>query len=326
VEELTRDLGAGVHAIDTRMGGYDGITAGYLLLTERPCLVETGTALSAPVVREALEALGLSPTDLATVVVTHIHLDHAGGVGDIASLYPDAEVVVHERGARHLVDPSRLVASARMVYGDVMDEMFGDLKPTEATRVRAVNDGDVVELGGGRVLTAYYSPGHAQHHVGLLDSLSGDLYVGDAAGIYIPEKAMVRPSTPPPDFDLNKALDSLEKFRSLQPTRLLFSHFGPVDTVEETLDRSAEELRLWVDLVRDARANALDLDHAVTMVREKTADRYADLLLDPAVDEKFEKLNATAANIAGINRWLDSLQEGRVDGPTGGRAAQTESS
>ncbi|MEA2438547.1 MAG: hypothetical protein QOF65_3103, partial [Thermoleophilaceae bacterium] len=212
MDELTRDLGAGVHAIDTRMGGYHGITAGYLLLTDRPCLVETGTALSAPVVRAALDALGLAASDLATVVVTHIHLDHAGGVGDIAALYPSAQVVVHERGARHLVDPARLVASARMVYGAVLDEMFGELRPTDAARVRAVGDGDVVELGGGRVLTSHYSPGHAQHHVGLLDSLSGDLYVGDAAGIYIPEKAMVRPSTPPPDFDLVKALDSLQKF------------------------------------------------------------------------------------------------------------------
>jgi glyoxylase-like metal-dependent hydrolase (beta-lactamase superfamily II) len=313
VDELTRHLGAAVHAIDTRMGGYHGITAGYVLLTERPCLVETGTALSAPVVRDALAALGLAADDLATVVVTHIHLDHAGGVGDIAAMYPNAQIVVHERGARHLADPARLVASARQVYGEVMDEMFGDLRPTDAARIRAVDDGDVIELGGGRLLAAHYSPGHAQHHVGLLDSMTGDLYVGDAAGIYIPEKAMVRPSTPPPDFDLAKALDSLEKFRALRPTRLLFSHFGPVDAVEETLDRSAEELQVWVALVRDARANALDLDHAVTMVRERTADRYADLLLDPAVDEKFEKLNATAANVVGINRWLDKLEQAQVE-------------
>jgi glyoxylase-like metal-dependent hydrolase (beta-lactamase superfamily II) len=313
VDELTRDLGNGVHAVDTRMGGYHGITAGYVVLTERPCLVETGTALSAPVVSDALASLGLAAKDLVTVVVTHIHLDHAGGVGDIAERYPGAQIVVHERGAKHLVDPARLVASARMVYGDVMDEMFGDLRPTDASRVRAVDDGDIVDLGGGRTLTAYYSPGHAQHHVGLLDSLSGDLYVGDAAGIYIPEKAMVRPSTPPPDFDLAKALNSLEKFRALRPTRLLFSHFGPVDEVDETLDRSAEELQLWVALVRDARANALDLDHAVTMVRERTADRYADLLLDPEVDEKFEKLNATAANVVGINRWLDKLEQTQAE-------------
>jgi glyoxylase-like metal-dependent hydrolase (beta-lactamase superfamily II) len=172
-----------------------------------------------------------------------------------------------------------------------------------------VSDGDTIDLGGGRVLTAYYSPGHAQHHVGLLDSESGDLYVGDAAGIYIPEKALVRPSTPPPDFDLTAALASLDRFRSLQPARLLFSHFGPVDVIDETLERSAEELLLWVELVKEARASQLDLDHAVSLIRERTAERYASLLADPKVEEKFEALNASAANVVGINRWLDSLAQ-----------------
>jgi len=300
-------LGDDVDAIDTRMAGYHGITAGYLLRTSRPCLVETGTARSAPVVRSALSSLGVDPADLATVVVTHIHLDHAGGVGDIAAAYPNAEIVVHSRGARHLVEPQKLLASARRVYGDALDEVFGELRPTPVSRVRAVDDLDTVSLGGNRTLTAYYSPGHAQHHVGLLDSQTGDLYVGDAAGVYIPETADVRPSTPPPDFDLNAAVSSLERFGSLSPTRLLFSHFGPVTAVAETLDRSVEELRLWVELVREARADDLDLDHAVALVREKTASRYAALLANPEVEEKFERLNATSANVVGITRWLDSL-------------------
>ena len=111
------DLGHEVFQIDTRMAGYDGITAGYLIRADRPCLVETGTAPSAPVVRDALARLGIGADDLATVVVTHIHLDHAGGAGDIAAMFPAAQIVVHQRGARHLADPSRLMASARMVYG-----------------------------------------------------------------------------------------------------------------------------------------------------------------------------------------------------------------
>src|SRR5271166_6397792 len=109
------DLGHEVFQIDTRMAGYDGITAGYLIRADRPCLVETGTAPSAPVVRDALARLGIGAGDLTTVVVTHIH--HAGGAGDIAAMFPAAQIVVHQRGARHLADPSRLMASARMVYG-----------------------------------------------------------------------------------------------------------------------------------------------------------------------------------------------------------------
>lgn len=302
------DLGDEVHAIDTRMSGYSGITSGYLIRSDRPCLVETGTATSAPVVRDALAGLGIGPADLATIVVTHIHLDHAGGVGDLAAMFPNAEVVVHERGARHLVDPEKLLTSARRVFGSVLDDVFGLLRPTEAQRVRALGDTGSIDLGGGRSLATFHSPGHAQHHVGLVDSLTGDLYVGDAAGIYIPETADLRPATPPPDFDLDLAVSSLERFRAVGPTRLLFSHFGPVEEVEPTLDRSIEELRLWVELVKDVRASALDLDHAVAMVTERTRDRYARYLADADLQEKHEHLSGTAANIAGINRWLDKVE------------------
>ncbi|HEY1699859.1 MAG TPA: MBL fold metallo-hydrolase [Trebonia sp.] len=288
------------------MAGYPGITAGYLIRGSRPCLVETGTATSAPVVRQALASLGLGPSDLATVVVTHIHLDHAGGAGDIAALYPGAEIVVHQRGARHLADPSRLMASAKMVYGDALDRLFGELAPVPADRLRALDDTGTIDLGDGRRLDSHYSPGHAKHHVGLIDSASGDLYVGDAAGVYIPETGDLRPATPPPDFDLEVALDSLEKFRSLGPTRLLFSHYGPVTGVDSILERSAEEIRVWVDGTRRARGLGLDLDHAVAMVREQIVSRYRvyDEDADPAVARKFDEISGPASNVGGIWHWL----------------------
>ncbi|RAY13856.1 MBL fold metallo-hydrolase [Actinomadura craniellae] len=300
-------LGDDVYEIDTRMADQPGITAGYLILADRPCLVEPGTAGSAPVVREALTELGVGPEDLATVVVTHIHLDHAGGVGDMAELYPRADIVVHEQGARHLADPARLMRSARMVYGDLLDTLFGELKPTDPARIRAVEETGVIDLGGGRRLQSHYSPGHARHHVGLLDSLTGDLYVGDAAGIYIPETADVRPATPPPDFDLDTAVNSLRKFRALQPQRLLFAHYGPVTEVIDTLERSEEELRVWVDAVQEARDQKLDLDHAVAMVRERTYHRYRVTGPDgdPDTAARYEMLSGVAANVAGIMHSLD---------------------
>lgn len=307
MDSTTQDLGDGVFAIDTRMSGYAGITSAYLIRGDRPCLIETGTATSAPVVRDALAGLGVGPDDLSTIVVTHIHLDHAGGVGTLAGLFPSAQIVVHERGARHLVDPERLMTSARRVFGRVLDDVFGVLLPTDAARVRALGDSGSIDLGAGRTLGAFHAPGHAQHHVGLVDSVSGDLYVGDAAGVYIPETREMRPSTPPPDFDLELALASIGRFRDVGPNRLLFSHFGPVDDVETSLGRAEEELRLWVELVRETRASELDLDHAVQRVTEKTADRYAAYIADAELSEKFEHLNATAANIVGINRWLDTV-------------------
>ena len=300
-------LGSEVHLLDTQMGGYDGITAAYLIRSSRPALVETGAARSAALIVEELAALGIGPRDLATIVVTHIHLDHAGGVGDLAAAFPEAKIVVHERGARHLVDPARLLASARRVYGDVLDSLFGELLATPAERVRALGATGEVDLGDGRRLTSTYSPGHASHHVGLLDSWTGDLYVGDAAGIYIAEADLVRPATPPPDFDLDLCLSSLTTFQELAPQRLLFSHYGPANDVGGVLERSAEELQLWVELARGCRERDLDLDHAVAAVRERTADRYAALGDDPT--GKWQALNSDAANLTGIFHWLDRTED-----------------
>jgi len=298
-------LGDDVHLLDTRMGGYDGITAAYLIRSSRPALIETGAAKSAQLVVDELAALGIGAGDLATIVVTHIHLDHAGGVGDLASAFPQAEIVVHERGARHLVDPARLMSSARRVFGEVMDTVFGELLATPAHRVRALGDTGEVDLGDGRRLSSTYSPGHASHHVGLLDSATGDLYVGDAAGVYVPEADIVRPATPPPDFDLDLALSSLQTFEQLAPTRLLFSHYGPAAHVAEVLSRSQDELRLWVELARGTRAEGLDLDHAVSAVRERTRERYAAMA---ATDEKWQALSSDGANLSGILHWLDKVE------------------
>ena len=315
-------LGHEVFQIDTRMAGYEGITAGYLIRGERPCLVETGTAPSAPVVRDALAALGIGPADLATVVVTHIHLDHAGGAGDIAAMFPAAQIVVHQRGARHLADPSRLMAGARLVYGRALERLFGVLAPVPAERIVALDDTGTVDLGGGRRLDSHYSPGHAKHHVGLVDSDTGDLYVGDAAGVCMPDTGDVRPATPPPDFDLAAALASIRKFAELRPDRLMFSHYGPVDQVSETLDRSAEEINVWVEETRRVRAAGLDLDHAVAMVRDRTLDRYAATSpdADPALAERFERASSVRGNVEGIMQWLDKGSEPAPErGETRGR-------
>lgn len=351
-----RALGSGVYMIDTAMSGYSGITAAYAILGERPCLVETGTATSAAVVREALAGLGVDAGDLATIVVTHVHLDHAGGVGDLAAAYPQARVVVQDAGARHLADPSRLMASARRVFGAAMDTLFGELLPTAAERIDAIGDVGAVDLGGGRRLEAHHTPGHAKHHLGLIDSATGDLYVGDAAGLYIPPEdaseqtglgadgamGTMLPGTPPPDFDLELAVASLGRLGGLEASRLLFSHYGPITAVGDALERAQEELRMWVGIVRDAwsggreggskgghgngtegesdrrgaggmtAGKSFDLDHAVAMVRDRTRERYAALLARPEVAAKFEALSSTAANVAGIARWLEA-EEKRAD-------------
>ena len=298
------DLGEHTYLIDTHMGGYDGIAAAYAIVGSKPALVETGTALSAPIVEKSLHSLGISAADLATIVVTHIHLDHAGGVGDIAARFPNAKVVVHERGARHLVDPSRLMASARRVFGQTMDEIFGELLAVDPDRLVVLGESGSLDLGDGRSLDSFYAPGHAWHHVGLVDSHTGDLFTGDAAGVYVPETADVRPATPPPDFDLDLTISSIKKMIDVKPTRLLFSHFGPVTDIDSTLDRSVEELKLWVEIVERERGPEHDIEHAIAMIRQRSQQRSPESF-DNDIEEKFEALSSIRANVEGISRWLD---------------------
>ena len=301
------DLGHDVYEIDTRMAGYPGITAGYLIRGDRPCLVETGTAPSAPVVRDALAALGVGPADLATVVVTHIHLDHAGGTGDIAAMYPGAEVVVHERGARHLADPARLMASARMVYGDALDRLFGTMRPTPADRIVSVAERGRIDLGGGRWLDSHYSPGHAKHHVGLIDSVSGDLYVGDAAGVYIPETGDLRPATPPPDFDLDTALNSLRMFAALRPQRLLFSHYGPVRTWPRRCSARPRRSRSgWRRPGGPGTPGLTSITRWPWWGADQAAVRGAGARTPTRTSRPSSRRSAAPqANVAGIMHWLD---------------------
>ena len=203
------------------------------------------------------------------------------------------------------------MAGARMVYGRALERLFGVLAPVPADRIVALDDTGTVDLGGGRRLDSHYSPGHAKHHVGLVDSDTGTLYVGDAAGVYLPATGDVRPATPPPDFDMETALASVRKFAALRPSRLMFSHYGPVVQVGETLDRSAEEITVWVEETRQARAAGLDLDHAVAMVRDRTRDRYAAASpdADPALADRFERVSSARGNVEGIMHWLDKTEQ-----------------
>lgn len=304
---MITNLGNDLYQIDTKQSGYEAITAAYLIAGERPCLIETGTQTSAQTVISSLREIGLDSDDLASIVVTHIHLDHAGGVGTVAQSFPKANVYVHERGARHVVDPSRLIASARRVFGEAM-ELLGEMEPTQATRVHALNSAKI-DLGRGRFLEAFDAPGHASHHMGLFDSTTGDLFVGDAAGVYIPETNDVRPATAPPEFDFNLAAITLKNFRQRQPSRLLFSHYGPTSDVSVILDRSQDELERLISDVRFSREHGHDLDHAVEHIIEKTNQRLAQLSQHPEVLARFESLNSTAANVVGVNRWLNSVEE-----------------
>ena len=295
----------GVLQIDTLLGGWERVTAGYLIEGPAPVLVETGSQTSVPALLAALGDLGVGPDDLAAVVVTHIHLDHAGGVGDVARAFPSATVHVHEKGARHLVDPSRLVASAGRVYGDLLDRLYGRLEPTEVDRVRVLGDGQEIVVGPARTLTAVDSPGHAKHHLALHDSESGLLFTGDAVGVRLPDVGVLRPATPPPDFDLDAAVTSLRRFAARRPTALALAHFGVVPTdPAELLDEAEATLRRWAEVAEEAWRGGDDVAAALT---EAFGDDLA--CTDDAGRERVETLNGIHSNAAGLRRWLEKRSQ-----------------
>jgi glyoxylase-like metal-dependent hydrolase (beta-lactamase superfamily II) len=306
----TFEAARGVQAIDTVMFGRERMTSAYLLDAREPAIVETGPTTSVHAVREGLGALGIGRDDLAHIVVTHIHLDHAGGVGALAPHFPRATVWVHERGAPHLAEPDKLVASAARVYGEArMQELFGPVHPVPSERLRSLTDGDRVPLGN-RELEALYTPGHAGHHVALVDSASGGIFVGDAVGVFLPDVGVLRPATPPPEFDLELAIRSVQRIAGRQPPLLLFSHFGPSPEVAELCRVAIDRLRAWTAVVDEALVETHDLPEVVSRLRAGTkgdvrSDRWSEDTL-----ERYELLSSYEMNAMGLIRYLEKSRGG----------------
>ncbi|MBP2250334.1 glyoxylase-like metal-dependent hydrolase (beta-lactamase superfamily II) [Halarchaeum solikamskense] len=250
-----------VHYVDTGMYDTPGYGAVYVVDAERPAVLDTGIGTHHERVLDALDEVGIARDDLGAIVVSHVHLDHAGGAGFLADACPNADVYVHEIGAPHLVDPADLVAGTKRAVGDQW-RYYVDPEPVPESRIVELADGDRIDLGD-RTLTAHHAPGHAPHQVVLEDDRDGFVHTADAAGIWVPALSEVHETSPPPNFELETCLDDVATIRERAPDVLLYPHFGPVaDDVDGVLDEYATTLREWVARVREKRAE-LDDDEAV---------------------------------------------------------------
>ena len=264
-----------------------------------PVLVETGPASTLPALERGLAEHGVTADDVRHVLVTHIHLDHAGAAGWWAQR--GARIYVHPRGAPHLIDPSKLIASATRIYGDLMDTLWGEVVPAPAERVTVVEDGDVIEVEGMK-FTAIETPGHASHHH--VYRLEDVLFTGDAAGIRVPGFDWIDLPAPPPEFDLEIWKRTLDRLRSEAPRAIYRTHFGPSTEVAAELDALDALLEETVSTLRGLTETGLERPELLARYSAWVADRARAAGADDETIRRYEIANPRAMSVDGILRYL----------------------
>ncbi|RXK51647.1 MBL fold metallo-hydrolase [Halorientalis pallida] len=259
-----------VYLVDNELFGTPQMLATYLLDAAEPAILDAGTVTGAERILDAMDAVGIDPAAVETILVSHVHLDHAAGTARLLEACENATAVVHERGLPYLTDAERLdrlVESVEAAIG--MEAPYGDPELVPADRCRSVAGGEVLDLGD-RQLEIYDAPGHAPHHYVALEPDSGTLFGADAVGAFDPRSDTVAPTTPPPSFDLEANLDTVDRLLDLEPSRTLYSHFGPGVPGEATaeLHAYADVLPAFVETVKRVRAETDDdLDAMVEELR-----------------------------------------------------------
>jgi glyoxylase-like metal-dependent hydrolase (beta-lactamase superfamily II) len=311
-----RSYDHGIHSIDA---GFvrPGLAASHLVVRDgRAAFVDAGTGFSVPRLLDALDALGVSRHAVDYVLLTHVHLDHAGGAGALLQALPGAIAVVHPRGAGHMADPARLVAGARAVYGDpAYDALYGPVEPIATSRIRAVADGEVVTLGGSP-LRVLETTGHALHHVAFHDEASAAVFAGDAFGISYrafdapDSEPFIFATSSPTQFDPAQAHASVERIRALSPRAVYLGHFGEVTSIDRLADDLHRDLDRFVAIATETDAEAGDEG------REQMARAMHDHLttrldahgprLDRETRDSWLAMDARL-NVAGLVAWRERL-------------------
>lgn len=289
-----------IYYVDTGMFDANRFGAVYLIDDQRPAIVDTGIGTNYERILQALQAIDIAPEDLSVIAPTHVHLDHAGGAGLLAQACPNADVYIHERGAPHLIDPSRLIAGTKdAVKGQW--KHYIEPEPVPESRIVELTDGNSIDLGS-RVLTAHHAPGHAPHQVVFESPSDKAVFTGDAAGIYVPELDRIEPTSPPPRFDLDGVLDDIEMIEGLDPTTLLYAHFGPARTADR-LQQYRMTITDWFETVKAKRQELND---------DNQLQEYFARRVDPELEAAWTAEKARAEcrmDVRGICTYLDYLSQ-----------------
>ena len=263
-----RELGHDRHLIDLRFRGTPGLIGSYLLpLPEGWAMVETGPTRCRDALLHGLAAAGVDRSEVRQVFVTHIHLDHAGGVGAVQHDLPRATFYAHAHGVPHLIAPAKLDASARRAWGPVFDEILGGLVPVDPTRIRPLTGGERFPLRDGE-LRVLDTPGHARHHLSFFDTATRAMLTGDSAGVRVPGSDRARPAVPPPDLDLEILDASVRKMIEEGPESLWYTHFGPYPGGRTPLEEYRRSVREWAEVARAALEERADVSFVAERLRE----------------------------------------------------------
>jgi glyoxylase-like metal-dependent hydrolase (beta-lactamase superfamily II) len=263
------ELGRGRQLLDLDFRDTEGLVASYLLPgPEGWSLVETGPSTCREALLAGVNHAGVSPEEVRRVFVTHVHLDHAGGMGSVVDSFPQATFYAHELGVPHLVDPTRLVASARRAWGEALsDQLWGPIPPVPSDRIVALKGGEKFELDHGQ-LEVIATPGHARHHLAFFDTAIRGIFTGDGAGVRLEHSSHLRPAVPPPDLDLEALFASIEEMRKTDPKLVLFSHFGPSPEGASDLRRYRTIVEQWRDVALEAAREKADAEFIAGRLQE----------------------------------------------------------
>jgi len=293
-----------IHTIDSHYLDRERFAAVYLVVEgDEAAFVDNNTNRALPRLLAALDDAGLDPQQVRYLIVTHVHLDHAGGTSALAEACPNATVIAHPRAVRHIVDPAKLVASATAVYGaERFEQLYGRIEPVPAARVREMQDEETLDLGR-RTLRFLHTRGHANHHFCIVDEAAGAIFTGDAFGLHYPDLqgtgTFALPSTSPTDFDAELARDSIRRLVSLSPDVMYPTHFGAVTDIE----RRAEQLIRHLDFAERVMLDACASDHADDQLESYVKSRLVDYftgLLDR------HGASADAWNLVGLDLDLNA--------------------
>jgi glyoxylase-like metal-dependent hydrolase (beta-lactamase superfamily II) len=248
--------------------GYERFLGAHLLYGERMALVDVGPRIAIPNLLYSLHEQGISPQQIDYIILTHIHIDHAGGIGTAIRDMGKAKVMAHKRAIAHLIDPTVLWKASLETLGDLAIK-YGSIEPVPEDRIVVATDQTKLDLGHGLVLEIYLTPGHAPHHLSIYDRKNGVLIAGEAAGVCV--NGRIRPATPPP-FKLEEYLSSIDRLIELEPRKLCYGHFGCYDNAVEKLRLIRQKLLTWYQIVNSAAKAGKNPEDILALLRERDVD------------------------------------------------------